>query len=54
METKPNTKCSWCLSEQGIRPIEGDSHGICQKHYDELMAEISHDVEKGGDERQEN
>ena len=42
------TRCAWCLQEQGIRPTEGDSHGICQRHYDELMAEISHDVEKGG------
>ena len=42
------TRCAWCLQEQGIPPVEGDSHGICEKHYTELMDEMSE--EKGGDE----
>ena len=32
------TICCWCLKEQGIPPKEGDSHGICQRHYNRLMA----------------
>jgi len=52
METKLNLKCSWCLSEQGIPPDENDSHGICERHYEMLMDEMSHDEKKGGDDDQ--
>ena len=43
---KLKTICAWCLKEQGIPPVEGDSHGICQRHRREAMEEM----EKGGDD----
>ena len=46
MENKLKTICAWCLKEQGIPPVKGDSHGICQRHRREAMEEM----EKGGDE----
>lgn len=32
-----DTICSWCLEEQGEAPQDGDSHGICQPHADQMM-----------------
>ena len=42
---KSPTICSWCLKEKGIPPKEGDSHGICQKHFEAIMAEIQEEME---------
>jgi len=32
--------CSWCLKEKGIAPREGDSNGICDRHYKQIMDEM--------------
>lgn len=31
--------CSWCLAEKGIRPMAGDSHGMCNGHFKVAMEE---------------
>ena len=35
-------KCSWCLEEQGIAP-QNESHGICERHMELLLAEARHE-----------
>jgi hypothetical protein len=30
-------ECSWCNSEFGLEPTHGASHGICKRHYSEMM-----------------
>lgn len=30
--------CAWCLSEQHIAPQDGESHGICARHADQVYA----------------
>ncbi len=32
------TICAWCLEEQGELPQDGDSHGICPPHADQMLA----------------
>lgn len=32
------TICAWCLQEQGEEPQETDSHGICEPHADQMLA----------------
>ncbi|MGH2505807.1 MAG: sigma factor [Ktedonobacteraceae bacterium] len=36
--TEECRECAWCLHEQGITPTTG-SHGICQKHADQMRAQ---------------
>lgn len=31
--------CAWCQKEKGVTAKPEESHGICQKHYDDLLAE---------------
>lgn len=31
--------CAWCVSESGDVPIAGVSHGICERHAEELQRE---------------
>jgi hypothetical protein len=32
-----NTMCAWCLEEQGEEPQDGDSHGICVPHAEQIL-----------------
>ena len=41
------TICAWCLKEKGIPTTKEDSHGICDKHYTQIMKEMD---EEGGDD----
>jgi hypothetical protein len=34
-----STQCSWCQREQAIKAQPNESHGICQRHYREMMAD---------------
>ena len=45
----PEKLCSWCLKEKGIPPTKGDSHGICKRHYNQIMKEIEEE-EHGKDD----
>jgi hypothetical protein len=31
--------CSWCQREQAIKAQPHESHGICKRHFDEMMAD---------------
>lgn len=39
--TKSGNPCSWCLTAHGVAATPGDSHGICQRHYDEMAARVA-------------
>jgi len=34
------TVCAWCQQEQGVAPVKGQSHGICEVHLASFMAEF--------------
>ena len=34
-------ECAWCLREHGVEARVGDSHGICERHFAELKAEVA-------------
>ena len=36
----PDNRCSWCLKEKNIPPRAGDSHGICNRHYEIEMEKM--------------
>ncbi len=36
--------CSWCDAETSREPQPGDSHGICARHRDQLLAEALADA----------
>jgi hypothetical protein len=36
--TQQAMTCAWCQEEQGESVEEGSSHGICQTHADQLLA----------------
>jgi hypothetical protein len=36
--TQQATSCAWCQEEQGESVEEDASHGICQSHSDQLLA----------------
>lgn len=39
-DTQAETDCAWCLEEQGTlesTSVEGNSHGVCQEHSDQLL-----------------
>lgn len=39
--TEPMEKvCAWCQKEKGQASKPGQTHGICQRHRDELLAEM--------------
>lgn len=29
--------CAWCLQEAGEAPQDGDSHGICARHAEQMI-----------------
>jgi len=31
--------CSWCQREQAIKAQPHESHGICKRHFDKMMAD---------------
>ena len=31
------TTCAWCLTDEDSEPAEGESHGICQPHADQVL-----------------
>ena len=35
--TDETALCAWCLTEEGETTAEGDSHGICQPHADQML-----------------
>jgi hypothetical protein len=37
LNTPQTTTCAWCLDEQDETPQEGDSHGICQPHAEQVL-----------------
>ena len=39
-ETNKSKPCSWCQKEQGIKPLPGESHGICEKHKAEFLDQL--------------
>lgn len=39
--SRQGNPCAWCLQEQGLGAISGDSHGICDRHVAELKAQIA-------------
>ena len=41
------TICCYCLKEQGIPPKAGDSHGICDRHYEIEMAKMDKEERDG-------
>lgn len=34
-------ECSWCLEEFWIAPKDGESHGICRRHEQEMAARVA-------------
>lgn len=32
--------CAWCQKEQAIKSQPHESHGICQRHYEEMCREV--------------
>lgn len=32
--------CAWCQKEQAIKAMPHESHGICQRHYEEMCKEV--------------
>lgn len=38
MNTHTKTRCSWCDKENGVH-VEGVSHGICEHHRAQVLAE---------------
>lgn len=35
--TDETALCAWCLTEQGETPAEGDSHGVCPPHAEQIL-----------------
>ena len=44
------TICCWCLKEQNIPPKAGDSHGICDRHYEIEMEKMDEKEKNGKDD----
>uniref|UniRef100_A0A6M3JH14 Uncharacterized protein n=1 Tax=viral metagenome TaxID=1070528 RepID=A0A6M3JH14_9ZZZZ len=42
----PDNRCSWCLKEKNIAPRAEDSHGMCKRHFDAVMAEFKEKMDK--------
>jgi hypothetical protein len=40
--SRAGNPCSWCEQALGIEPERGASHGICERHYRELLARVKH------------
>lgn len=41
---KPKTVCAWCMKERGETARREDSHGICERHSAELLANAASDA----------
>lgn len=39
-------ECAWCCAERGEKPKEGHTHGICLRHYLEVMRQNRKDHEQ--------
>jgi hypothetical protein len=35
--TPESAACAWCIEEMGETPQDGDSHGICEPHAEQML-----------------
>jgi hypothetical protein len=43
-----NNPCAWCLHERDEKPNPEHSHGICERHFEEVRARVWERRAKGG------